>query len=105
MGRTRALWTQPGASLPKKTACPSAGDYCPDPPPTPQRQGRRGLAFQGDCDAADLRSNTFSLEWPPGSGRQVDFPEVDRAAWFTLEEAKAKISRGQLGFLEELRGC
>ena len=61
-------------------------------------------AVAGDCDASAIRSNTFSLEWPPRSGRRQDFPEVDRAAWFTLAAAREKILRGQLGFLEELRG-
>jgi predicted NUDIX family NTP pyrophosphohydrolase len=42
------------------------------------------------------------LEWPPNSGRQQEFPEIDRAAWFTLNEAKEKIIPGQLGFLAEL---
>jgi predicted NUDIX family NTP pyrophosphohydrolase len=42
------------------------------------------------------------MEWPPGSGRQQDFPEIDRAAWFTLKEAKEKITQGQLGFIAEL---
>ena len=59
-------------------------------------------AFEGDSDAAAIRSNTFSLEWPRGSGRFQDFPEVDRGAWFSLDEAKRKILRGQVPMLEEL---
>ena len=59
-------------------------------------------AFEGDGDAAAIRSNTFSLEWPRGSGRFQDFPEVDRAAWFSLDEARRKILRGQVPLLEEL---
>jgi predicted NUDIX family NTP pyrophosphohydrolase len=59
-------------------------------------------AFEGDCDADAITSNTFSMEWPPHSGRQQDFPEVDRAAWFTPEMAKAKILKGQRGIIEEL---
>jgi predicted NUDIX family NTP pyrophosphohydrolase len=59
-------------------------------------------ALEGDCDAAAIRSNTFSLEWPPCSGRRQEFPEVDRAAWFPLEAARKKIIKGQAGFLEEL---
>ena len=59
-------------------------------------------AFEGDGDAAAIRSNTFSLEWPRGSGRFQDFPEVDRAAWFSLDEARRKILRGQAPLLEEL---
>jgi predicted NUDIX family NTP pyrophosphohydrolase len=59
-------------------------------------------AFEGDCDAARLRSNTFALEWPPGSGMVQRFPEVDRGAWFTLAEARQKILRGQLPLLEQV---
>ncbi len=59
-------------------------------------------AFEGEGDAAAIRSNTFSLEWPRGSGRFQDFPEVDRAAWFSLDEARRKILRGQVPLLEEL---
>ncbi|HEY9735190.1 MAG TPA: NUDIX domain-containing protein [Trichocoleus sp.] len=59
-------------------------------------------AFEGDCDPAGVTSNTFSLEWPPRSGQFRNFPEVDRAAWFSLEEAKARIIKAQAAFLEEL---
>ena len=87
----------------EETACPSEGDLLPL---TPLRQPSGKIiaawAFQGDCDAEASRSNTFSMEWPPGSGRRVEFPEVDRAGWFGLEEAKEKIIPGQVGFLEEL---
>jgi predicted NUDIX family NTP pyrophosphohydrolase len=59
-------------------------------------------AFEGDCDAGAMTSNTFAIEWPPHSGRFQEFPEVDRAAWFTPEDAKTKILKGQRGFIEEL---
>jgi predicted NUDIX family NTP pyrophosphohydrolase len=59
-------------------------------------------AFEGDCDPARLRSNTFALEWPPGSGTVQHFPEVDRGAWFSLASARQKILRGQLALLQEL---
>jgi predicted NUDIX family NTP pyrophosphohydrolase len=59
-------------------------------------------AVAGDCDPAGVRSNTFSLEWPPRSGRTRNFPEVDRAAWFPLPEARRRIARGQVGFLDRL---
>jgi predicted NUDIX family NTP pyrophosphohydrolase len=58
---------------------------------------------RGDCDAKAIVSNTFSIEWPPRSGKRQEFPEVDRAEWFTMEAAKEKILRGQMGLLEELR--
>ena len=59
-------------------------------------------AVEGDVDPRDLRSNIFSLKWPPRSGRWQEFPEVDRAAWFDLEEAKRRINRGQVPLLDEL---
>jgi predicted NUDIX family NTP pyrophosphohydrolase len=59
-------------------------------------------AVEGNCDASAIKSNTFSIEWPPRSGRYQQFPEVDRAGWFTLEAAKEKISKGQLALLDEL---
>jgi len=62
----------------------------------------KAWAFEGDCDPAAVTSNTFSMEWPPRSGRRQAFPEVDRAAWFEIEEAKRKILKGQAGFLLDL---
>jgi len=59
-------------------------------------------AIQGDCRAEEIKSNPFSLEWPPKSGRMQEFPEVDRAAWFSLEEARAKILPAQAAFLDRL---
>lgn len=59
-------------------------------------------AFEGDCDPAALKSNTFTIEWPPRSGKQREFPEIDRAAFFTIEAARAKIHPAELDFLERL---
>ncbi|HZU09994.1 MAG TPA: NUDIX domain-containing protein [Pseudacidobacterium sp.] len=59
-------------------------------------------AVQGDCSPAGLRSNTFQMEWPPRSGRTVEFPEVDRWEWFSLNEARKRILPGQKVFLEKL---
>jgi predicted NUDIX family NTP pyrophosphohydrolase len=59
-------------------------------------------AIEGDWDPSGLRSNSFSLEWPPKSGKRRDFPEVDRAAWFDLATARRKIHRNQLHFIETL---
>jgi predicted NUDIX family NTP pyrophosphohydrolase len=59
-------------------------------------------AFEGDCDPAELVSNTFSMEWPPRSGRQIVAPEVDRGAWFTIPEAAKRILPGQQPFLGRL---
>lgn len=61
-------------------------------------------AFEGDCDAGAVKSNTFSMEWPPKSGRQAEFPEVDRAEWFPVHLAKKKLLRGHIGFIDELCG-
>jgi predicted NUDIX family NTP pyrophosphohydrolase len=59
-------------------------------------------AFEGDCDASTVKSNTFAMEWPPRSGKREEFPEVDRAGWFSIPDAKVKIIKGQLGFVDEL---
>jgi predicted NUDIX family NTP pyrophosphohydrolase len=59
-------------------------------------------AFEGDCDAGKITSNTFSMEWPPRSGKQAEFPEVDRAEWFPINAAKKKLLKGQVGFVEQL---
>lgn len=75
-------------------------------PLSPQRQASGktvyAWAVRSDFDPARLKSNTFSMEWPPRSGRQRLFPEIDRAAWFPLDVARDKISKGQVGFLDEL---
>ena len=59
-------------------------------------------AFEGDCDPGALVSNTFECEWPPRSGLGTRFPEVDRAAWFTLDEARQRIHPAQRVFIERL---
>ncbi len=59
-------------------------------------------AAAGDFDAAAIASNNFAMEWPPRSGRMESFPEVDRAAWFSLAEARQKILAGQIPLLEQL---
>lgn len=59
-------------------------------------------AIEGACDAERIVSNTFTVEWPPRSGKQRSFPEVDRAAWFDLPTARQKINPAQAALLEEL---
>ncbi len=59
-------------------------------------------AIQGDCDAEAIRSNLFALEWPPRSGKMQQFPEVDRAAWFTVDTARLKLNPAQCAFLDRL---
>jgi predicted NUDIX family NTP pyrophosphohydrolase len=69
-----------------------------------QRGGKRvkAWALAGDLDVATVRSNTFELEWPPRSGQIQSFPEIDRAAWFTLAVARTKLLEAQVAFLDRL---
>ena len=82
---------------------PVSGDFIPL---TPVRQASGKLvhawAVEADFDPATLRSGTFSMEWPPRSGRQQHFPEVDRAEWFTMDDARRKINTRQISFLDQL---
>lgn len=84
-----------------------------DPPADPspaflgelrQRSGKRVSvwALPGDLDVGTVRSNTFTMEWPPGSGATREFPEVDRAEWFGLGAARRKLVSGQVGFIDWL---
>lgn len=59
-------------------------------------------ALAADLDIAEARSNTFEMEWPPRSGRMQEFPEIDRVAWVSVEEARAKLLKGQVAFLDRL---
>ncbi|MEE9913587.1 MAG: NUDIX domain-containing protein [Deltaproteobacteria bacterium] len=88
----------------EETGMAPAGHFIPL---EPLRQPGGKLVFawavRGDFDPASLKSNTFSMEWPPGSGRKEDFPEVDRAAWLTMDAAMRKIVKGQAPFLLQLQ--
>ncbi len=72
--------------------------------PIRQRGGKlvHAWAFEGDCDPRHLRSNTFELEWPPRSGKVQSFPEIDRAEFYSLEEAALKINPAQRELITEL---
>ena len=72
--------------------------------PIQQKGGKivHAWAFEGDCDPTTLKSNTFTMEWPPHSGRQMEFPEIDRAEFFDLDTARKKIKAGQEKSIEEL---
>lgn len=59
-------------------------------------------AFEGDCDPDSITSNTFTIEWPPRSGRQQEFPEIDRAGFFNVEDAKRKLNPAQVPLITEL---
>jgi predicted NUDIX family NTP pyrophosphohydrolase len=73
--------------------------------PVKQKGGKivQAWAVEGDCDPTQMKSNMFTMEWPPHSGRQQEFPEVDRAGWFRMAEAKQKINPAQIAFLDELQ--
>jgi predicted NUDIX family NTP pyrophosphohydrolase len=70
-----------------------------------QRSGKRisAWAFSGDCDPGQLQCNTFEMEWPPRSGKRQSFPEIDRIAWFGLEEARRKMLPAQVPLLDRLQ--
>ena len=72
--------------------------------PVKQKGGKvvHAWAFEGDCDPAAIRSNTFTTEWPPRSGRMAEFPEIDRAEFFTLAEAIGKVNPAQAGLIDQL---
>ena len=74
--------------------------------PVKQRGGKvvHGWAFEGDLDTTAVRSNTFTTEWPPRSGKRVEFPEIDRAEFFDAATAKRKINSAQVAFVAEVEG-
>lgn len=85
------------------------GSPCPDGPALDlgeirQRNGKRVVAFavEGDLDAEAITSNTFTIEWPPRSGREQEFPEVDRAAWLRVDAAREKLLAEQVPLLDRL---
>jgi predicted NUDIX family NTP pyrophosphohydrolase len=70
-----------------------------------QKGGKRVIAFacESALDTGGIRSNTFSIEWPPRSGRQQEFPEIDRAEWFDLTTAREKLLASQRPLLDRLQ--
>ena len=89
--------------LTEETGCTADGEAVPLG--TVKQAGGKVVhlwAVEGDCDAANIRSNTFSVEWPPRSGKRQSFPEVDRAGWFTPEDARRKLLEGQRPFVDRL---
>lgn len=83
---------------------PGAAADCVALEPRRQKGGKwvHAFAVEGDCDPDALRSNRFSLEWPPRSGQRREFPEVDRAAWLDLPTARRRILEAQRPLLDEL---
>jgi predicted NUDIX family NTP pyrophosphohydrolase len=72
-----------------------------------QKSGKivHAWSFAGDCDPTTIVSNTFSLEWPPKSGRMMEFPEIDRAAFFDFATARRKINLAQASWINELESA
>lgn len=72
--------------------------------PIKQKGGKvvHAWGFEGDCNPNEIVSNTFTMEWPPKSGRQAEFPEVDRAEFFDLDAARQKILLAQVSLIDEL---
>jgi predicted NUDIX family NTP pyrophosphohydrolase len=87
----------------EETGLKPAGPFIPLNP-VKQKGGKivHAWAFEGDCDPGTIQSNTFTLEWPPRSGQQQAFPEIDRAEWFDLATARRKAKPGQVGLIDEL---
>jgi predicted NUDIX family NTP pyrophosphohydrolase len=86
--------------------------FSAEPPLLPLGQVRmksgkqlQAWAFEGDCDPAQLRSNTFEIEWPPRSGRRQAFPEIDRCGWFDLAAARIRLHPAQHPFLDALQSA
>jgi predicted NUDIX family NTP pyrophosphohydrolase len=82
---------------------PVSGDFIPLAP-VRQASGKlvHAWAVEADFDPATLQSGMFSMEWPPRSGRQQEFPEVDRVEWFTMDDARRKINKAQISLLDQL---
>ncbi len=119
-GEGRGRWTvlkgevEPGEDLvavARREFAEETGHRPPDGPlielgQVRQRSGKLVLAWavEGDLDPSTATSNTYEMEWPPGSGRIQAFPEIDRVEWFDLPEARRMIKSTQVSFLERLEG-
>ena len=87
----------------EETGCSVVGAFIPlDTLQQPSGKIIHAWAIAGNCDAAPIKSNTFAMEWPPRSGKQSEFPEIDRAGWFTVDTARKKLLKGQTGFIDRL---
>jgi predicted NUDIX family NTP pyrophosphohydrolase len=87
----------------EETGSEVSGSFCAlSPLSQPSGKIVSAWAVEGDIDAATVKSNTFSLEWPPRSGQTQEWPEVDRGEWFDLPTARRKLQSGQRGFLDQL---
>ena len=87
----------------EETGCFLAGNPVPlTPLAQPSGKLIYAWAVKGDCDVKAVKSNNFTLEWPPKSGKRAEFPEVDRAEWLTFPAAREKILPGQRDFIDQL---
>jgi predicted NUDIX family NTP pyrophosphohydrolase len=87
----------------EETGARPSGDFLPlGESVQPGRKIVTAWAVEGDFDVGALKSNLFEMEWPPKSGRKTSFPEVDRAEWFPIEDARKKILPGQNPFIDRL---
>jgi len=117
--RDEGAWTIPKGEINRgegalDAACREFGEetgMTPHPPFLPigsvrQKSGKvvHGWAFEGDIDPSTIRSNLTSIEWPRGSGRYVEVPEVDRVEWFAPDEARRRINPAQAAFIDRLEG-
>ena len=87
----------------EETGVKPSGPFSPLKP-IQQKGGKivHAWAFEGNCDPQTIRSNTFTIEWPPKSGQRREFPEIDRAEFFDLATARKKIKAGQEALIDEL---
>lgn len=84
-------------------AAPPSGEFQPlGTVKQPSGKIIHAWASEADFDASAVKSNLFSMEWPPKSGRMGEFPEIDRAEWFSVERARLKILKGQAPFIDRL---
>jgi predicted NUDIX family NTP pyrophosphohydrolase len=112
-------WSIPKGELepgedPLRCACREFGEELGAEPAGPyhplksitQKSGKvvHAWAVKGDLDVTAVKSNTFSIEWPPRSGKMCEFPEIDRVGFFKLAEARTKVNPAQVALLEELAG-
>ena len=90
----------------EETGIEMAGDFVPlGEARQPGGKSVTAWAVEGDLDAGSIKSNMFTMEWPPRSGKMREFPEVDRGEWFSLSVAGTKILKGQKVFLDRLLSC
>lgn len=87
----------------EETGFPIEGEFRPlEPIKQPGGKVVQAWAIEANCDPAQVRSNVFTMEWPPKSGRTQQFPEVDRAEWFAVTESRKRIIAAQINFLDQL---